>query len=204
MSVSRVPADGSLRVDDERGRAAWLAPIHDDTHPDVTAEMTVDDTDHTVKLGRAEVEALRRKCDEILARNPNETDPVADELAAALSAWHGAIARADAAFSHGAAQEFEWAEAVSALDAARRLASCAGAARAYVAEAEKRGAERATAATVMGGQRFAVVWGLREAAAAWRANGLTWDDPDEETNTDLRVARSLDARADRIERGEQA
>lgn len=145
MSVSRVPADGSLRVDDERGRAAWLAPIHDDTHPDVTAEMTVDDTDHTVKLGRAEVEALRRKCDEILARNPNETDPVADELAAALSAWHGAIARADAAFSHGAAQEFEWAEAVSALDAARRLASCAGAACAYVAEAEKRGAAKALA-----------------------------------------------------------
>jgi hypothetical protein len=55
----------------------------------------------------------------------------------------------------------------------------------------------------VGIQHSLAVQALREAAAAWRANGLAWGDPDEETNTDLLVARKLDERADRIERGEQ-
>lgn len=71
MSVSHIRPDDSLRLGDAANdwRAAWLIPVRDDRRPGVLAELSVDDAAHTVTLGRAEVEALRRKCDEILAHD---------------------------------------------------------------------------------------------------------------------------------------
>jgi hypothetical protein len=62
--------DGELRITDGRGRSAWFTPMRDDTRPAVIAEVCVDDDDHLVEVGRAELLALREWVDQQLARHP--------------------------------------------------------------------------------------------------------------------------------------
>lgn len=71
MSVSRLPSDDSLRLGDVAtfDCAAWLTPARDEKHPAVLAELQTDGAD-VIRLGRAELAALRLRCDELLADNP--------------------------------------------------------------------------------------------------------------------------------------
>jgi hypothetical protein len=71
MSVSRLLGDGSLRLGDvvTFDCAAWLTPARDDKHPAVLAEVQTDGSD-VIRIGRAELLALRQRCDELLTDNP--------------------------------------------------------------------------------------------------------------------------------------
>jgi hypothetical protein len=60
---------GELMVTDSRGRSAWFTPVHDETRPAVIAEVCVDDDDHLIEIGRAELLTLREWIDQQLARN---------------------------------------------------------------------------------------------------------------------------------------
>lgn len=58
--------EGELRITDEWGRSAWFTPVLDPARPDVLGEVCVDDDDHLIEVGRADLLTLSAWIDEQL------------------------------------------------------------------------------------------------------------------------------------------